>query len=571
MRSKFKYNCALWLLLSIAEVFTQLPKDYVVFPKVSLQEDSIHLALKIELEEKYKNYLIQIKKKTPFYEQWESSFTLPFGTNSFSGYIPKSNVYEFGLICSSDTISSYGYYLIGEKNEIETYWGNVLILVDSSIAKDINDELNQFLSDLENDGWYAEIRLVPRTETYNPIEFRKVKRIVNAFKRKWKENFKVLLLVGRIAVPYTGNYAFDGHIDHAGAFPSDLCYVVDDSLLTDGLEFNTSASREANWNVPFDTKFDETTIPTTISIAVGRIDFFNLNDFKVKESDLIRNYFTKNHKFRFGLFESSNNGLIDDGFGTQSEEIFSANAFMNFYAICDTIIEGKLFENLNKRYFRFAYACNSGSYTSIWSAINSEQCAKYDIRATFLFLFGSYNWDWDTKNNLLRSALASSPNVLITAWIGRPFWHFHHFAFGFPFANSFIATANNSNLYQSTSKYGTRGMHLEILGDPTLRMEYNAPVSNFWFEIDSNKQLLLRWSSPKDTTNLIGYQISKKRKVETIYKQVAVVKKESEYFLESSVNGGTWNYQIKALYLRRNKFGSYINPSIGRSIEIQIK
>ncbi|MFN3269865.1 MAG: hypothetical protein ACK42G_04695, partial [Candidatus Kapaibacteriota bacterium] len=155
--------------------------------------------------------------------------------------------YEFKV--TNDTIEAFGYYLVGWEVEPPTYYGNVLILVDATIYPFIENEIQEFISNLENDGWYAESRTVPRTENFNPIEVRKVKRIVNSYKRRWANDFKVLLLIGRVAVPYTGNYSFDGHTEHFGAFPSDLVYVLDDTSLTDEEEFNTVASREVNWNV----------------------------------------------------------------------------------------------------------------------------------------------------------------------------------------------------------------------------------------------------------------------------------------------------------------------------------
>ncbi|MGB9851928.1 MAG: hypothetical protein ACPLPX_03575 [Candidatus Kapaibacteriota bacterium] len=553
-----------------SKIFTKMPKDFVVAPKTSFQKEDSNLILQIEFDEKYKNGTIVIKKKPIFSERWELLDTLLKGMTFFFDTLPINSLSEFGFHCSVDSLDSFGYFLIGEKSSVETYLGNVLIIVDSTIFDGIQPQLKEFVEDLENEGWFVELRKSPRAENFNPIEIRKVKRIVNSYKRNWKEKFKVLLLVGRVPVPYTGNYTFDGHSDHFGAFPSDLFYVIDDSLLTDEVEYNTTAERQENWNLPFDGKFDQTTIPGKISCAVGRIDFSNLTAFKESEVNLIRKYFEKNHNFRLGK-NSNNNGIIDDGFGNQSPEMFSANAYMNFYALADTIVEGKLFENISQRYFRYAYACNSGSYTSIWSSINSEQCASSNIQTTFLFLFGSYNWDWDTENNLLRSALASSPDVLITAWIGRPFWHLHHFAFGFPFCFSFISTANNHELYQSTGKYGYKGMHLEVMGDPTLRENYPEPVDVFRGEIDNNRIVKLIWGTPKDTNNLLGYQILKKEFGKTEFTPIANISKHSSSFTDTNTQKGIWIYQIKALYLRTNKFGSYLNPSIGQRIEIEIK
>ena len=46
--------------------------------------------------------------------------------------------------------------------------------------------------------------------------------------------------------------------------------------------------------------------------------------------------------------------------------------------------------------------------------------------------FGSYFGDWDSQNDFLRAALATTNYTLTSAWVGRPYWFFHHMALGKP-------------------------------------------------------------------------------------------------------------------------------------------
>ncbi len=557
-------------LLLIFNLKPNEPKNYVVSPKINLEKTLEKKIIQVDFDSSQRFSKIIIKKKDIEANSWFKIDILPKGSYKYYDTLDNSEIKEYGFILSNDSISSYGYYLIGDRKNSPPYQGNVLLLIDSTIAPLIQDELALFMSDLQNDGWYSEYRKVPRADYFNPLEIRKVKRIVNSYKNKWKNDFKVLLLIGKVPVPYTGNTSLDGHSDHYGAFPSDLFYVVDDSLLTDHTEYNISAEREVNWNVPFDGKYDQTTIPKEISIAVGRIDFSNLTYFKESESELLKNYLNKNHAFRKGQIQANFNGLIDDGFGVLSSEIFSANAWMNFKTLCDTIIEGKFLEKVTQKYFRFAYACNSGSYTSVWSSINSEECAKYNILSTFVILFGSYFWDWDTKDNLLRSILASSPNTLISIWSGRPFWHLHHFAFGYPLAWSFVVSANNSNLYESTGKYGYRGMHLELLGDPTLRMYYPKPITNLEITSNENKIIRLFWNIPETSENLVGYQILRKSKHENHFKLINILPSDITTYNDTLNTSGTFQYQVRALFFKETNFGEVIFPSLGVTKQINI-
>ncbi|MCX7908187.1 MAG: hypothetical protein N2560_01535 [Ignavibacteria bacterium] len=569
--SKFFYLFFSFFFFSNINAYCLKPIDYVVIPKIEILKLNSYQRVKIEFDKKYEKGTLIVKRKKLFEDDWQKIDTVPPKNSIYSDTLNQKDYFEYGFFYFSDTLNAFGYYIIGNKEEIETYQGNILILIDSTIAESIANDFQMFTSDLVSDGWYVETRKVPRCEGFNPIEVNKVKRIVNSFKRRWKDKFKVLLIVGRVPVPYTGNYTFDGHSDHFGAFPSDLVYVVDDSLLTDEIEYNLTATREENWNVPFDYKFDQITLPKNISIAIGRIDFSNLNFFNSNEKELLSNYFKKNHLFRIGKTKINLCGLIDDGFGTQSDEIFSSNAWMNFFPICDSIVEGNMLNHVNKNYYHFSYACNSGSYTSVWSSINSEDCARNNIFSTFVFLFGSYFWDWDTKNNLLRSVVASSPNVLLASWIGRPFWHFHHLAFGLPFYWSYIATANNQSLYQTTGKYGYKGMHIETIGDPTLRIVYPKPIDSLEVFTHPSRKICIKWLNNNIQDNLIGYQISRKRNNEFPFKEIAFVGKEMETFCEDFPGPGTYLYQVNAIYLIKNKFGTYFARSIGIIREVEIK
>jgi hypothetical protein len=560
-------------LLSLIVLFdsnAQTPKQFTIKPEVKIFTDSNLIIKQFSFGQfPFAGELI-IKKKSIENDFWESVDTLKNGQLTFSDTTIKTEVEEpneYGFEFFSDSLQSFGYYLIGNKNSFELNNGNVLILVDSTVYPELKKEIFQFAEDLIADGWSPEIKTVPRCETFNPIEIRKVKRVVNKYKTLWSKNFKALILVGRVAVPYTGNYTFDGHPEHVGAFPSDLVYVLPDSLLSDEDEYNIQAVREQNRNVPFDGKFDQTIIPQNINIAVGRIDFSQLPDFPQSEIELLKNYFHKNHSFRMGEFPISNKCLIDDGFGIQSDEIFSADAWMNFQALCDTIIEGKLIDNIKENYYRFTYACNSGSYTSCWSAISSEDCAKFPIKTTFSFLFGSYFWDWDTERNLLRSVLASSPYSLLVAWIGRPFWHFHHFAFGYPFSLSFIKTANNKDVYNSTGKYGKKGMHLEVIGDPTLRINYPKPASNFTYNFLNDTLLILQWEPPADTSNLTGYLISKMNENGT--NQIfQILPKDCSTLMMPISSKGAYQFLLRALYKKTTQFGSYFETSSALILKI---
>lgn len=556
-------------LVSVA--FT--PKDFVVYPLVIFDSTEFGKIFRFDLPEKSfaGNYIVLRKELNTNF--WEKVDTLPKGKRTYWDTIANEMKLplEYGFHFVGDTNFAAGYYLVGNSDSIPINYGFALILIDETLRDTLSKEIEQFEQDLLADGWIVETHSVPRSETFNPIAVRKVKRLIDSYFYRFGNELKAIILVGRVPVPYSGNYAFDGHSNHIGAFPSDLFYACKDCRWTDDSEFNNSASRTENHNLPFDGKYDQTTFVGTTTTAIGRIDFFGLTDFKQSEIQLLKNYFYKNHQFRLGLFQSSRNALIDDGFGVVSPESYASTAWMNFYTLSDTVVEAKFFDELSKNYYLMAYAGNSGSYTSVWSSINSEQAAAYPINTVFSFLFGSYLWDWDSKRNLLRSVLASQPNVLVSCWIGRPFWHLHYLARGEPLAFSFIRTANNRDLYRSTGMFGYRGAHISLQGDPTLKLFYPKPIGNLSFsyiQMQNKKSIKLNWNYQPDTQSLVGFVVLRSSSLSKRFTQIATLPANTNEFVDNNGIGKPSFYQVRAVYLIPSKFGEFRTTSIGEIIRI---
>ncbi len=563
----------IFLFAGSLQLIAFVPKDFVVFPSVIFDSVSFGKISRFDLpEQNFEGRYIVLRKEinTNF---WQKADTLPDGARIYFDTVSNETLLplEYGFHFVGDTNLAVGYYLVGNSYSSPTHYGVALVLVDEILQTELLPELEQFKIDLIADGWDVELHSVPRSETFNPIAVRKVKRLINSYFYKFGKELKSIILVGRVPVPYSGNYSFDGHFDHFGAFPSDLFYACRECRWTDDYEFNNSAARTENHNVPFDGKYDQTTLEGIVETAIGRIDFFGLTDFKQSEVQLLKAYFQKNHQFRIGGFPSSREALIDDGFGVVSPESFASTAWMNFYALSDTIVEAKFFDELSKKFYLMAYACNSGSYTSIWSSINTSQAANYPIKTPFAFLFGSYLWDWDTERSLLRSVLASQPFVLATCWIGRPFWHLHYFARGEPLAFSYIRTVNNRELYRSTGMFGYRGTHIALQGDPTLRLFYPKPIENLSFsyiQLQGKNAVRLIWNTQIDTQNLVGFLVFKSDSEKERFIQIGTLPANSNEFIDTNSTVSGDSYQVRAVYLFPSKFGTFRTTSIGKVIKV---
>lgn len=513
---------------------------------------------------------LTIKSKNPSANLWEKEQKFHIIPYTFYDTISSDReVVEYGIELENDSLIATGYFIAGNSEAIHWNNGLALILVDETLADSIHKEIEELRLWMICDGWSTEFELVPRSETFNPLYVSKLKRLINRYIQTDGDRLRAILLIGRLPVPYTGNYTFDAHSDHIGAFPSDLFYVCNNCNWTDDSEFNLSAIREENWNAPFDGKYDLSTLDTLVRIAIGRIDFFNLPFFQQTEAELVRRYIRKDLAFRNGRLTRPFRTLIDDGFGTASNESFATSAWLNFEVLGDTIIEGKFLENVTQSDFLFAYGCNSGSYSSVWSVVESKEAANRNLRVGFTFLFGSYLWDWDVENNLLRSVLASDSMVVGVGWMGRPYWHLHHLWLDEPVATSLLRTYNNKSMYRSPGIFGCRGAHIQFFGDPTLKLFYPKTIENLSFLLDKkNNSLQLNWSLPFDTNDFVGVIVLKSRRKYSDYELITPLPLKSFDFVDDKVNKGKSFYIVRPVYRYSTRFGNVFRLGIGKIIEV---
>ena len=135
--------------------------------------------------------------------------------------------------------------------------------------------------------------------------------------------------------------------------------------------------------------------------------------------------------------------------------------------------------------YLWAYGCGGGSYTSMsgmgthgtYHDIWSTDIVGGDAKAVFFMMFGSWLGEWDSTDNLMRSALATSTMGLTCSWAGRPHWYYHHMGLGEPIGYSARLTQNNGGLYQNQVNQNLRGVHIALMGDPTLRLHPVEPPS----------------------------------------------------------------------------------------------
>ncbi len=524
-----------------------------------------------------------IKRKTPKEDSWSEPIAELGGEiNEFTDYsVIKGIGYEYFIkkksVVPTDTSNyiydGYGYVYAGYEVETPDYKGEALLLIDETIADELKNEIKLFCIDIIGDGWTLTKRKVPRTEEFDPKTVKNVKdTIVEVYNRSGGE-LKTVILLGRIAVPYSGDIAVDGHIDHGGAWAADTYYADINGEWTDAYVLDTNATREANHNEPGDGKFDQIQIASDLELQLGRIDFYEVNYFGLSELELLRRYLNKNREYKTNERKPLLKGVIDDNMGIAFSEAFASGAWMSFTAALgrENVESGEFVIDTNEPDNIFAYGCGAGSYQQVGAVISLSDFEDGKAAGVFTGLFGSYSGDWDSENNILRATLASDSPALTCVWFGRPYWHFHHLALDKTIGYCAKVSQNNQYLYESSGLYGYRYVHASLLGDPTLRLYHEPAPKNLQAvaEIGLNsKEIRLFWSDSSDET--LGFNVYRAASYFEKFEKLNDEPLAEPIFIDKNPKPGRNLYMIRSKRRKQTLAGSILNYSQGAFTEVDI-
>jgi hypothetical protein len=482
----------------------------------------------------------------------------------------------------TDTVTSYfgsGYVLSGINVSPVLNRGTVILLVDSTMMMPLSAEIARLEQDLKSELWNVIKRSAPRANTFDPEAVRKTKEIIySIIENNPNEQYSILLL-GRIPVPYSGLIAPDGHSpDHVGAWPADVYYADFDGEWSDESINSSGASRVENKNIPGDGKFDKSQNDADVKYPVGRIDFYNLTSFAETEVQLLKRYLDKNHAFRSGSIKPVYEATVDDNFGAYGEG-FSGSAYRGFGGLV-----GKDSISANREFLdstittMFSYGCGAGSYTSCSGVGGIAEFSKRPITSVFTMIFGSYFGDWDSKDNVMRSVVASRGTVLTTGWAARPHWFFHPMGLGKPIGDVLLGAQNNTQQYMPsiyvTKRYpggvyyqvAPRGTHIALIGDPTLRMTSNLPI-----ETPKNLGVTTMMSAQVDwdkVSNATGYMVYRASSESGPFQLLTPSPITTNTFQDMTVTKGQdVVYQVRTAMLRETKSGTFFEVSAPNTTE----
>ena len=505
-----------------------------------------------------------VYRKLPHEPTFGTPVTTLSGTDTSytDSSIELNKEYEYQVKKSASSYNGYGYCNAGVDVLMEDDKGIALLLVESTIYAQLTDEVDQALADLKADGWHAELKEVSADTSSAYVKT----LIVEHFSTL--EGNGLVYILGHVPVPYSGNLYPDGHTNHIGAWPADVFYGDLDGTWTDQTINNVSAIESRNHNVPGDGKYDESDLPSDVELMIGRADFANLPVFTEDEVELTRRYLQRTHEYKLGEWTLPKRALMDDNFGGFNGEAFAANGWRNFSPLIgkDNITPADYRSTMATDGYLFSYGCGGGTFTSAGGIGNSAQLATDSLQTGFTLLFGSYFGDWDRSDNFLRSALAQGRTMSIS-WAGRPNWFNHSMATGHPIGYGARASQNNEFLYYAS--YGARFVHIALLGDPSLRMEYLKPASALVIDTIDTFHVSMSWTASTES-NVDGYFVYRKQNDNAYIRLNDEPITGLTYFDSCAITSGVYTYLVKAVKLTENHSGSYWNESLGLEGSIEI-
>ncbi|MCC7509894.1 MAG: immunoglobulin domain-containing protein [Planctomycetes bacterium] len=469
-------------------------------------------------------------------------------------------MYEYAVGRTGGAYTSWGFITAAIEAPFKESRGRLILIVDDTHITALATELARLEQDLVGDGWQ-----VVRHDVSPSATVVSIKALIVAAYNTSPATTKAVFLFGNIAVPHSGNMNPDAHPDHMGAWPADSFYGDVNGGWTDSSVNNTSSANPRNHNIPGDGRYDQSIVPSASELMVGRVDLSEMPAFATSEQELLRNYLNKDHEFRTAQWRPQDRALVDDNFSAASyPEAFAASGWRSFAPMvgASNVTAADFLTSTGAGSYLWAYGCGGGTYTSAGGIGNTANFAATAIQVPFTCLFGSYHGDWDYVNAFMRAPLASGRG-LTCAWSGRPHWYFHSMALGEPIGESLLYTQNRPAL--NTSSNG--GVHVNLMGDPTLRLHYVAPATAP-AAVQAGTSVQLSWTGSTDVVT--GYHVYRAAALGGPYARLTTAPVAGTSYDDTSPPAGALWYMIRALALQQTASGSYYNLATGALIDITV-
>lgn len=489
--------------------------------------------------------------------------------------VTAGTVYEYRADRSD--FSGTGYGVAGIDIPPADARGRLLLIAEDTLSAPLAHELGQLEIDLTGDGWHVLRATGPRHDPSltQPARLAQLQTVRNVISNAYAAagSLEAVLLVGRLPVPYTHvvqdpfwvgkaiPYPPDGHDNHAGCWPSDAYYAdITGGAWTDSTVAWTNNSFPRCSTVPGDGKFDVYRVPSTVELQVGRVDLSDLPAHGTSETELMRRYLNKLHRFRTGQFDFARRAVVTDDH-TPVRRSMPAWFGPAGYAITNMLAS---FPDTNG--FYATYANGAGSFTSVGAHYTTTDLVNHDPRVFLQMALGSYFGDWDYTNNLLRANLGGRNGGLASLWVldfGAGYtlvninWSLNHMALGQTLGYGVRYTQNRA--FEGTTKPSTA---YTLMGDPTLRLFPVLRPSSLSAS-NNGASVELSWTA-SPSPDLLGYHVYQATNGWTgAFSRITTSAIPGASFTHTNALPGTTIYQVRAVKRETSGAGTYQNTSLG--------
>lgn len=577
-------------LLTAGVLPAQVTRDFAVDLRADVSPTVPHITLSWSLRQNANITGQQVYRRLKGEANWILQATLSSTDTLWADTTAMPGVeYEYWMKRTYTTISPsnpLGYLSAGYNLPMVEDRGTLLLLVDDTMLAPLGPEIDQLKRDLTADGWTVQVISAARRDSLTDgTAVADTKALIKAAYDADPTRVKMVYVLGHVPVPYAGSQAPDGHSGHYGAWSADGYYGDMDGVWTDSTVTNTSSSETRINNVPGDGKLDQSTIPSTLELMVGRVDLRNMQRAPastVTEVALLRRYLRKAHDFKYKQGAYANverRVLIRDGFGLFSSESFMRTGWSWGFTTVgrppevtfDEAPSGNWWTHAAANTYLMANGNGGGSYETCGTVGNTADFGRRPFKAAFVSLFGSYFGDWDVTNNFMKAPLAGNATGdglgLCCFWAGRPTFFMHHMAMGETLGYAFRTSVNSqfssfSNPVYTPINFPGGGTHLGLMGDPSLRMHIVEPPRNL-VATSSGGSVSLAWS-PSTEPGLIGYHVYRGSSPAGPFARLTTNALASPSYADATGSPGTsYTYLVRTLKLESSPGGTYENLSQG--------
>jgi len=542
------------------------------------------------------------------WQNWVGIYAVTTSANQASQYCD-TNVssgihYEYQIssfitnyVCSRYTTNQYWdyqYISTGAEVPLRDQRGNVILLVESSLAASLTTEITRLEEDLIGDGYRVFRHDVAASEVTAADWKTNVANTKALVRTDYNTDTNAdwsIFIVGHVPIPYSGLSSPGSHTQNYGAHPADWYYAdMDEGLWTDTTVSNSTATTippdtvvySWNWNIPGDGKFDQSFIPSPAELRIGRVDLRNMPAFGKTEVQLMRQYLDRDHAWRHKQITTRDRGLIiPSGIPLENHNIYSS--FFGSTTNTDLGLWLTYATNSANSYL-FAASKGNGTFTRDIVLGSTTNFAATHLYAVFTTMHGSYYGHWDSAmhpNVVLLAPLAAEGYVLST-YYHEQMMSFDSSAMGEAIgyelytmaANAFMPESTFFNIHKRYIQYGwivngntylyadRPNNYTTLMGDPTLRLRVVAPPTNVTVSIDGTDNVI-SWTSASDT-NIHGYHLYRG----PMTNQNGFMRITSTPVMTGSfrdVNAATvaYRYMVRTVKLEQTANRSYYNASQG--------